>query len=613
MRLNEENHWSTVVINDLIQVFANQHKNDPLWQQINQQIANLFESLGDALTLGHTVVTVPDTLLAELQKQQLQLHPLVAILPNSASSKLGDSYPVDISHKPIIIQNDLAYIHRQWWQEHTLAQKIHTLLSFNSQLNPSKQLNTDNPPHVDLSHLPSSMHPLQKQAIIKAMNSQLLLITGGPGTGKTWTVSKLVLTLLQQNPALKIALAAPTGKAAQRMQEALYHSLTDSASTDLMALVKQQIDQAKTIHRLLGLGYHRKPRFDADKPLPYDLVIIDEASMLGVALANQLMLAIAPQTKVIFLGDANQLAAVEAGAVLADLCHADAMKAHHIALTESKRFDGQSGIGLLAAAVLQNNQQEAQQLLQNHADIQHTTLPTHDNAKNHASVIYQAVCQPYAAYFEYLKTRFTAEQMATDSPQTLHQAIKELFIRFDSYRILAATRHGYFGINRLNQFITQALKQTLALPISKNVWFHGRPVMVLVNNPALKLSNGDIGICLKKTDGYYIYFPHIELPISASRFAQHDIDTAFAMTIHKSQGSEFERVAMILDDIHANSQKQSDQTNQLSENSMISKELIYTAITRAKKQIDVYANMATFYQGMQTQANRQTGLGTLLR
>lgn len=639
-----EVHWSHSIAADLLARFAG-GEND-LVNPANAAVHELCVQLGEALDVGHTVVA--------LTSEQMQLftentHPLVAVLPHASEAYVANHshkaekqnqrhQPFSMSNKPIIIQNQLAYFHRQWWQENTLANKIHTLLAPHESQPSSTNINRPNIKNLnisnsdtnssntnrqakeqpDLSHLPSNMYPEQKAAIKAALSNRFTLITGGPGTGKTWTVAQLVLTLLRDNPKLNIALAAPTGKAAQRMQEALNQSINDSinksinsrltseatktgsntentaAANELLKVVKTQLDQAKTIHRLLGLGYGSTARFHESKPLPYDLVIIDEASMLGVALANQLMQAIGTHTKVVLLGDANQLAAVDAGAVLADLCSSPALKQQHICLTQSRRFTADSGVGQLATAVLENNPTAAQAAIKNYADISHTSPNTAD--------IYQQLWQPFLAYAEQLKPLYAKPSAEQQS------GIKKLFEMFDGYRILTATHAGKLGGHEINQQMSQRLISELALTqlAAKTHWFHGRPVMMLHNDYQLTLANGDIGIALLDHEGnYQVHFPSLPKPLAANRLSENTISTAFAMTIHKSQGSEFSKVAMLLD-------APAEQTSTSKAANLLSRELVYTAITRAKKQVAIYATESTLTGAIQTKSLRQTGLGVLL-
>ncbi|MER2165156.1 MAG: AAA family ATPase, partial [Psychrobacter alimentarius] len=251
-----------------------------------------------------------------------------------------------IEHEKTSAVSITFWLHRSWQAEFNLTKHISTILE--QSITP-----------LALS-IPKNLNEQQIKAINVANNNAFSIITGGPGTGKTYTVAQLVIALQQatesrdaqqesirfSTDSASLALAAPTGKAAQRMQESLQAALDTSE-------VKMQLQEAKTIHRLLGIGRTGRPRYDASNPLGEDIIIVDEASMLGVELANYLVSAIKPGARLILLGDANQLAAVDAGAVLADLCHIPILQSIHAELLESRRFSAESGIGKLAHQINQ--------------------------------------------------------------------------------------------------------------------------------------------------------------------------------------------------------------------------------------------------------------------
>ncbi|HNJ85248.1 MAG TPA: AAA family ATPase, partial [Agitococcus sp.] len=255
---------------------------------------------------------------------------------------------------PLVLEDKRLYLYRYWWDEYRLAQAI-------------KQLNRHIPStlaDVDLQQLSVGTHPQQAQAIKVALQSGFTLITGGPGTGKTFTLVRILIALLQQNSQLTVALAAPTGKAAARMQEALRQSLAQLPVAQ--QLLKALPQTAFTLHRLLGMGHGTQPKFNAQQPLPYDLIIVDEASMIDLRMASQLLTAISPNARLILLGDANQLAAVEAGAVLAELNKAQTLSQSRVHLTQSQRFGGQ--IGQLAEAVCRGDTLTVTQLIEQSSD-----------------------------------------------------------------------------------------------------------------------------------------------------------------------------------------------------------------------------------------------------
>ncbi len=494
------------------------------------------------------------------------------------------------------------WLHRTWQAEFNLANNISNIL--NQQVVPLKLL------------LPENLNEQQVTAINVANNNAFSIITGGPGTGKTYTIAQLVMALQQatesrgdrcdsirfSTDSASLALAAPTGKAAQRMQESL-QSAIDAAD------IKMQLQEAKTIHRLLGIGRTGRPRYDANNPLGEDIIIIDEASMLGVELANYLVSAVKPGAKLILLGDANQLAAVDAGAVLADLCHIPVLHPIHIELTESRRFSADSGIGKLAYQINNANTdtQAIWQLLKSDAALRfqnvsnintiQTAVPE-DNEKTNSLSNKKLVKKMSVSYQSYIKKiKFLLENKVEKSvPEPIENIITSLMKTFNQFRILSAGHNGEWGDHYINDYLTQWHLTELKLPLGQNTWFHGRPVMVLQNNYELGLFNGDIGFCLQTGEGnsrLEVFFENKAQGIAVDLLNEEVIATAYAMTIHKSQGSEFDHVAITFDNSHAR---------------LLSKELIYTAVTRAKKQVTIYSTKHAFEKAVQTPTERHTGL-----
>ncbi|MFT5096882.1 MAG: exodeoxyribonuclease V alpha subunit, partial [Psychrobacter okhotskensis] len=456
----------------------------------------------------------------------------------------------------------------------------------------------------------------QVKAINVANNNAFSIITGGPGTGKTYTVAQLVIALQQaaesrdgehksirfSTDSASLALAAPTGKAAQRMQESLQAAL-DAAGVEL------QLQEAKTIHRLLGIGRTGRPRYDAHNPLGEDIIIVDEASMLGVELANYLVSAVKPGARLILLGDANQLAAVDAGAVLADLCRIPLLQSIHAELTESRRFTADSGIGKLAYQInkTETDTQVIWQLLNqdNALSFQYVnnvnTLQTEvlqnsktENSLSNNKIISELILN-YQAYLNNVKTLLESP-IEKSMPETVKNTIASLTKIFNEFRILTAGHNGEWGDHYINNILTQWHLAELKLPLGQNTWFHGRPVMVLQNNYELGLFNGDIGFCLQTSDErsrLEVFFENKTQGIAVNLLNEEVIATAYAMTIHKSQGSEFDHVAITFDNSHAR---------------LLSKELIYTAVTRAKEKVTIYSTKHAFEKAVQTPTERHTGL-----
>lgn len=399
---------------------------------------------------------------------------------------------------------------------------------------------------------PPSLNALQQQAWRHALTHRFTLINGGPGTGKTYTLANIVKSLQERDPKPRIALTAPTGKAAKRMSE----------SPLLQGL---NLEAAQTLHRLLGIGTHNKPRYHATQPLPYDVVVVDEASMLSLQLAHALLQALAPESALILLGDAKQLAAVEAGAVLYDLSLSETLAPHRITLQTSQRFDEKSMIGQLARAV-----GDGAQFMQTlHAGLHHQGLVYQPKTPSFAEL-----AAPYQPYFDGLN-----EGLPFD----------ELMKRFDSYRILSTTHHGSYGVQNLNQQLAQQHKALCQLP-AKLEPFHGQPILMTSNDYRLGVFNGDIGLCLM-VDGQLMLHLEEREPIPMIHLNPAQYQSAYAMTVHKSQGSEYEHVALILN-----------------EDEHLSRELLYTGISRAKEQLSLYASESALRHACAHPTERQTGV-----
>ena len=490
-------------------------------------------------------------------------------------------------------QQGLA-LYRYWQLEQRLADQICRLKRQTIQM-------LDTAPY---QHLLSDEH--QQAALKMVMQQWLSIITGGPGTGKTYTLARIIAVLNQMIPDLRIAMAAPTGKAAQRMQEALQHSLNDPKLLE-SGLVTDELrhQSTQTLHRLLGIGNRQIPRFHQKQPLPYDVIVVDEASMLDLNLATLLFEAVPENCRIILLGDANQLASVDVGSVLADLQQVQGLAENRVHLQKSRRFAGEAKIGQLARFI------QAQQQPTHHAQVltrleQEIAAPTSLQPialSKEMSDFIQLEYLPKYGEFEiepYQQKLMYGFQGYVEALQHYVQGdepepyIQQVIHAFDDYRILTAVRHGQLGLQQLNRYAEQWLNQQLK-QIAVGDWYVGRPVMMTYNDYQLGISNGDIGICFKhrsQSQQFEVYFPSLDKWIAAHRLPR-NMQTAFALTIHKSQGSEFTHTAIVLD---APAEK------------LLSQELIYTAVTRAKKVVSILADSGTLQQALTIRTVRRSGL-----
>jgi exodeoxyribonuclease V alpha subunit len=444
----------------------------------------------------------------------------------------------------------------------------------------------------------------QKMACAVALRARLSVITGGPGTGKTYTAARLLALLLALHDTgspLRVALAAPTGKAAARLKQSIDKALQDlpvpaDAGLDLKALV-ERMGPARTLHSLLGARPDsRQFRHHAAHPLDVDVLIVDEASMVHLEMMDALLQALPPHARLVLLGDKDQLASVEAGAVLGDLCR-DAAQGHYSAetvqfvqavagqtleaaylaagtsapplaqqtvmLRESRRFGGP--IGQLAWAVNGGDATAAMAALQS-ADAGPLAQPLWAQQASSPQAVCDLACggSGKPSYAEYLAC------IAAGPVAGAHEDwVQSVLLAFDRFRILCAVRQGEWGTEGLNAAVQKALADQGWLK-AQGEWFAGRPVMVTRNDAQLGVFNGDVGVALPNAQGalkvWFLDGDQLR-SVSVTRLAH--VETAFAMTVHKSQGSEFWHTALVLPPGGAD---------------VLSRELVYTGITRAREQ-----------------------------
>ncbi|WP_462158502.1 exodeoxyribonuclease V subunit alpha [Pseudoalteromonas sp. GB56] len=484
---------------------------------------------------------------------------------------------------------------------------------------------TQAPLHIDEQKLASLLHHYfdtgleqeqqpnwQKVACATAATHKFSVITGGPGTGKTTTVTRLlaILQSLYANAPLHIELIAPTGKAAARLSESIIgakQSLPDTPQ-EIVALIPEQ---AQTVHRLLGtVPYTNKFKHDASNPVHADLVVVDEASMIDISLMAKLVNALAPHTRLVLLGDKDQLSSVDTGNIMADICsqcelgqlphysdawaqrlnslcsqgqyHSDQHNSYVLRdnvafLQHSYRFAGGSGIGRLAFAVNRGENARVQALLNEKlADVSYFNVE-----EGFYTALIERAAQQYRYYLELVHSG--ADVM------TVHQA-------FAQYQLLGALREGPFGVNQLNQRIEYRLAQMSLIDIA-NKFYVGMPIMVTQNDYQLRLFNGDIGIIMADEQGALkAMFVGSEGDIRAfypGRLPQ--FDKVYAMTIHKSQGSEFAHTAMVLPPLGRGGHN-------------LNRQLVYTGITRAKKHIEIICDWRTLNYAIGQPISRASGL-----
>lgn len=524
---------------------------------------------------------------------------------------------------PLLLSGDFLYFQRMWQYEQCVAHFFSE-----TELADVRNNNIVNDSKIQpiLTELfpESTQIDWQKIAAAIALTSRVSVISGGPGTGKTTTVAKILAALIklghQQQHRLRIELAAPTGKAAARLTESLGYAMKQLPLNDDER--ESLPSQAKTLHRLLGAQPESQQfRYHRDNPLALDILIVDEASMVDLPMMGKLIEALPDSAKLIFLGDKDQLASVEAGAVLGDICRfankgysperaaqlerlagcslseftsneGPAIRDSLCLLRHSYRFSADSGIGQLAFAVNAGNVKRVDDILtQGFTDIHNyipNAMPDNENeaeaeiSESYANMLLDAV----GFYQHYLRAVKARENPA----DVLH--------KFNQYRLLAALREGAYGVSGLNDKLEKLLHRQGLITKPYNLQhkhYVGRPVMISRNDSALGLFNGDIGIILLDEERQmraYFQFPDGSIRgIQPNRLPTHE--TAYVMTVHKSQGSEFAHTALVLPYVYS---------------PVITRELVYTAMTRAKNELSLYGSKKVLRRAIETPTKRRSGL-----
>lgn len=481
---------------------------------------------------------------------------------------------------PVVLEDGRLYLRRYWHYEQQVAQQL--LQRMQPQvLTPAQTQTAENllaqlfTPSTSPTSQAEQQIDWQAQAVRDALTRQVCVIAGGPGTGKTYTVARLLVTLQAvQDEPLAIAMAAPTGKAKQRLLESINHA---KLQLQQQAIEPSLIDSipttAHTLHGLLGLRPNSQyVKHHQANPLNIDLLLVDEVSMVDLPMMARLLDALPAHCRLVLVGDAQQLPSVAAGSILADI-PASAVSYLH----RSRRFDGQGGISTLAKQVMKNLAPASWQTLQQSDAGANPELQLIDG-DNYQQWL-QQVCADY--FLPMLKA------------DTLQQAFDYLA----QFRILAATRKGEQGVEGINQ----QLESLLSLSHSKvriGQHYQGKPVMVTKNHHGLDLYNGDIGIIWAMDNGQLaVCFQHAGGTRMVNVGLLQDLDTVYAMTIHKTQGSEFEHVGLVL----------APQAEPL-----LSSQLLYTAITRAKQQCSICTSQTTWLRAVANKTQRWSGLKHLL-
>lgn len=508
-------------------------------------------------------------------KQVSRIDPTLPWPDQSAWEKKVRSSPLIGPGRPLRWDLELLYLDRYWRQEDQVRED---LVARETQL----------PPSVDAKLLQVSLNRLfepgsgQRLAAEVAVGRWTTVLGGGPGTGKTTTVARLLAVLHEQHgPGLRVALAAPTGKAATRLQEAVQQVTAGFGASDRARIGAVT---ASTLHRLLGSRPGDRNRFkhDRDNRLPHDVVVVDESSMLSLTLMARLLEAVRPDARLVLVGDPDQLASVEAGAVLADLVGGLLARPAPVSTLPSGDEGGRHGVVVLgttwrfsgaiadlATAVRDGDADGAAAVLdRGDAALELTEAETaiRDDVVQAATAIRQAA-------------------LAGDAAQALGQ--------LDRHRLLCAHRGGPFGVDAWTRKIERWLADVPGDP-REGEWYVGRPLLVTVNDYALGLYNGDTGVVVRRPDGslraVFARAPQL-VDFAPSRLSE--VQTVHAMTVHRSQGSQFQRVTVVLPP---------------TDSPLSTREMLYTALTRAQQHVRLVGTEAELRAAVGNPAARASGL-----
>jgi exodeoxyribonuclease V alpha subunit len=585
-------------------------------EDIHQQFAEYFDEqaiwpyaymLSHKLTEGNICIPVDEV------KANLSSSPYDSVIPSSDLAKYKKFVTLHTAGAaPFVLHNDRLYFQRYFKYETSIIEKLKSLIAaeanmvsdritkLESQVDLIKTLTTN----YDINGLTvKEQVDWQLVAVLQALLNQFTIITGGPGTGKTTTLAKLLIVLYALDPEAKVALAAPTGKASMRMFESL-----KSSKLPFSAETKAKIENLKpsTIHNLLG--YKKESvnfKYNAEKPLPYNWVVVDEASMIDVPMFSKLLEALGDNCRIILLGDKDQLASVEAGSLLGDLCqtlpslnmfssksaqwinqfiteperniqpefiggNTQLLSNHIIELKYSHRFNSQGAIGKVSKAVIEGDLERLKSLI---------------GAQTASNVTFDF------EYKEEILSKFVEGYEAYINEPDIAEALKKL----NQLRVLVAVRESNRGMKAINKFIESHLRKKGLLKPDGD-FYENRPIMVTRNMYDLELFNGDTGILRKDASGNIkAYFEDVKGGVKSVLPAYLTYsETVFAMTIHKSQGSEFNKVLVVLPEGTSNA--------------LLTRELLYTGITRAKDHITIQGKEDTIDYAVGACVKRISGI-----
>ena len=509
--------------------------------------------------------------------------------------------PEGAPDRPLRMVNGLLYLDRYWRQEQVVAQYVDSAM-----LAPPDEWDADALAAALARLFPSTGPDLQRLAAVVSAHRRFSIVAGGPGTGKTTTVARL-LAVLQDlaGGGLKVALAAPTGKAAARLTEAVAGATASLPAEDAERV---GVLSASTLHRLLGSRRGERTRFwhNRDNRLPYDVVVVDEASMVSLTLMSRLVEALRPTARLVLVGDPHQLSSVEVGAVLGDLVNrkppegvvpldlATLAPADVTALSTAERSAAESG-AVVELTTVHRFSEEIQSLAEairlGEVDALEAVL-----AAEHPCI--ELVDQDPGAPGEGLPASLRSDVMTAGAAlveAARAGAAEKALAALELHRVLCGHREGPYGVARWGEHVQDWLTERFPGYGSDGVWYVGRPLLVTANDYQLRLFNGDTGVVVAGGDGAHARAAfrrdgEVE-ELAPSRLGE--VQTVHAMSVHRSQGSQFRRVTLVLPPEGS---------------PLLTRELVYTAITRAQDHVRIIGTRAALVAAVRTPIQRASGL-----
>lgn len=545
--------------------------------------------------IGHVCVDLLD--LTDVERRCF--NEVIGEAPDSDGVDLVDRLTTALNSSPLlnatepsaaiaVLDETLFYLQRMWKEEINVFQQLRAAMT-----QQDREIDAREAAALDefFEPLPGNEVDYQRRGAERALTSRLTLISGGPGTGKTRTVARTLCVLLKShadtNKNLVVRLAAPTGKAASRLAEAIQ---AEVENTGLEESLTQQLFALEpvTIHRLLGVNHDGSFQRNADTPIVADVIVVDESSMVSLSTMNSLIDAIAPTTRLILVGDPYQLASVDAGAVFGDIVRGITSTANAdqnsalVVLQRTHRFSQDSVTAKLATAVVAGETRDALEVLDQFGSSPDSEVRWLPN-EGHISV---GGIEQTTVGLEALDHASTVIEAARN------QQPDEALALLASFKILCGTRHGERGMYQWNHAIEAGLRDRYH-DLIRGQWYVGRPVIMTRNDYQLNLFNGEVGVTVETDDGVKVVFQDGESLRFVDPILLTDVESQWAMTIHKSQGSEYGHAVVVLPEPPS---------------PILTRELLYTGLTRAKPRVTIAATVTSIQLSIDTPVRRASGL-----